>query len=243
MQWLQFQQSGRIGHLLLNRPDKKNAQTPEMWSELRTLGQKLLADPGELAVVTVSGAGGCFSSGVDTSVFTSGILASGTIDGKAVQEAFSWLRAAPFISIAAIEKFAIGAGLELALWCDLRLATEGTFFALPEIDFGIIPDLGGCSLLAEICGYSRAIELITMARRFDASEAHRLGILNEIVPSDKLQVRLNELSALLAKRSLVALRSAKRAALASLPDTRPSLAVSLEEIASCIASLQKQPRS
>lgn len=232
-----YERRGQVGYLVLNRPDKRNAQTVEMWMELRQLGQQLLADPGELAVVVVSGAGGSFSSGVDTSVFTSGALTSGAIDGRQVQEAFSWLRAGKFITIAAIERFAIGAGLELALWCDMRLATEDAFFALPEVEFGIIPDLGGCSLLPEICGYGRAMELITTAQRFDAIEAHRLGIVNELLKPGNMTVRADELAGLLCKRSLTVLRGAKRATLAALPDTSKSLRTSLEAVYECIREL------
>lgn len=232
-----FEQQGPVGRLVLNRPEKRNAQTFEMWGELRQLGQQLLEEPGELAVVVVTGAGGCFSSGLDTSIFASGALASAAVDGKACQEAFSWLRAAPFITIAAMERFAIGAGLELALWCDMRIAAVGTVMSLPEVEYGIIPDLGGCTLLAEVCGYGRAIEIITTARKFDAADGYRLGIINEVVDSQDLQQRVTELTALLSKRSLHSLRGAKRATVAALPDTAPSLEVSCESIAACIRDL------
>jgi len=234
-----FERRGRVGHLTLNRPEKRNAQTFEMWKELRDLGQQLLAEPGELAVVVVSGAGGCFSSGIDTSVFTSGALLTGDIDGKQVQEAFSWLRSGQFVSIAAIEKYALGAGLELALWCDIRLATEGTVLSLPEIEFGIIPDLGGCSLLSEICGYGRAIEIITTARRFDVSEAYRIGLVNEVIALAQFRQRVDELAGVISKRSLTSLRGAKRATVAALPDPTHSLAVSQEALQDCVRELAK----
>lgn len=240
---ISFERRGAIGHLTLQRPEKRNAQTLEMWQELRVLGQQLLSEPDDLAVVIVSGAGNHFSSGIDTTLLTSGALQTSSIHGKAVQEAFSWLRAGQFISMAAVEKCAIGAGMELALWCDLRLATEGTIFALPEIEFGIIPDLGGCSLLAEVCGYGRALELITTARRFDAAEAHRLGIVTEVVAQDHLHRRVDDLARLLAKRSLTALRGAKRATLAAIPDPAPSLAVSLEVLTNCFRELANAHQS
>jgi enoyl-CoA hydratase/carnithine racemase len=232
-----FERRGTIGHLVLQRSEKRNAQTLEMWKELRQLGQELLAEPDDLAVLIVSGAKGHFSSGIDTSILTSGALLTGNIDGKAIQEAFSWLRAGQFITIAAIEKCAIGAGMELALWCDLRFASEGTIFALPEIEFGIIPDLGGCSLLPEIIGYSRAMDVITTARRFDATEALRLGLVSEVIAPDQLHHRVERLADLLTKRSLVALRGAKRATRAAIPDPAPSLGVSLDAIVDCFHEL------
>jgi enoyl-CoA hydratase/carnithine racemase len=240
-----FERQGAIGYLTLQRPQKRNAQTLEMWQELRQVGQQLLAEPGELAVVVVSGAGGYFSSGIDTSILTSGALLTGSVDGKAIQEAFSWLRAGQFISIAAIEKGAIGAGLELALWCDLRLAAEAAMLSLPEIEYDIIPDLGGCSLLAEICGYNRAMALITTARRLDSKEAYKLGIVNEVVVPEKLQSRVEELAELLARRSLTALRGAKRALRAAIPDPTSSLAVSLDAVTDCFRQIAvvRQPKT
>lgn len=229
-----FERRGPVGYLALNRPEKKNAQTFEMWKALRLLGQQLLADPGELAVVVVSGTGGCFSSGIDTSVFSTGALLAGDVNGQEVQEAFSWLRMSSFLTIAVIEKYAIGAGLELALWCDMRLATEDAFFSLPEVEFGILPDLGGCSLLAEICGYGRAIEIITTARRLDVAEAHRIGLVNEVVPAEKMQQRVDEITKVLCKRTLASLRGSKRATVASLPDPTHSLAVSQQALHECL---------
>lgn len=234
-----FEQQGRIGRLTLNRPEKKNAQTLQMWADLRTLGQRLLAEPGELAVIIVSGAGGVFSSGIDTSIFTSGALLQGGVDGVAIQEAFSWLRLAPFVSIAAMEKYALGAGLELALWCDMRIAVEGTVMALPELEFGIIPDLGGCALLPEIVGFGRAMELIASTRRIETAEAHRWGLLNDVVPADRLTGRVDELATLLSKRSLTALRGARRAALAALHETNTAMTVSREAVAECLNEMAR----
>lgn len=236
---IRFTKRGVVGELLLHRPEKRNAQTLAMWKELGQLGEQLLANPNDLAVVIVRGSGGCFSSGLDTSMFSSGELASGTFDGAAIQKAFAWLRHGSFISIAAIEKFAIGAGLELALWCDLRLITEGSFVSLPEIEYGIIPDLGGCALLPEICGYAAAIELITTARRVDAVEALQLNIVNEVVKPAQLDSRLEALTILLSKRSLTALRGVKRACVKALADTSESLRVAQEEVSKCLHLLQK----
>ncbi len=237
---IRFTKRGAVGELLLHRPEKRNAQTLQMWNELGHLGRQLIEDPGDLAVIVVRGSGGCFSSGLDTSLFTSGELASGSFDGAAIQQAFVWLRNGSFITIAAIEKFAIGAGLELALWCDLRLITEGSFVSLPEIEYGIIPDLGGCALLPDICGYAAAIELITTARKVDAIEALQVGIVNEVVKPAQLDSRLEALTTLFSKRSLTALRGAKRACLAALVDSRESLRVSQEEVMKCLKLLQKQ---
>jgi enoyl-CoA hydratase/carnithine racemase len=234
---IRYTRQDNIGELTLHRPEKRNAQTPQMWSELGELGRTILADPGDLLVLVVRGAGGCFSSGLDTSLFTSGELAS--VDGRAVQAAFRWLREGPFVSLAVMEKFAIGAGLELALWCDLRLATTGCFFALPEIEHGILPDLGGCALLPEICGYSRAMELITTARRIDASEAKTWGLVNQVVDPEQLETSLHQIIKLLASRSPMALHGAKRSTLSALSSIDHSLEVSQQAVTNCLQELRK----
>ncbi|HQR41466.1 MAG TPA: enoyl-CoA hydratase/isomerase family protein [Gemmatales bacterium] len=236
-----FERQGRVGLLTLHRPQKRNAFTLQMWEELRHLGDRLLVNPGELAVVIVRGSGGVFSSGIVTSLLTTPALSSGTVDVEKIQAAYRWLRQSPFITLAAIEKYAIGAGLELALWCDIRLATTGTQFALPELDFGIIPDLGGCSLLPEVVGYSRAMELIVSARRFDANEAHHMGLIQEVVSPEAWTARLEYWQQRLSGLSLSALRGAKQSALASLPDTSRSEQLSRMNMAQCLReALQRQ---
>jgi enoyl-CoA hydratase/carnithine racemase len=228
-----FERQGCVGLLTLHRPQKRNAFTLQMWEELRLLGEQLLAVPGDLAMIIVRGSGGVFSSGIDTSLLTTPALADGTVDVEKIQAAYRWLRHSPFITLAAIEKYAIGAGLELALWCDLRLATTGSQFALPELDFGIIPDLGGCSLLPEVVGYSRAMELILSGRRCDTSEALHIGLVQEVVSPEDWTTRLEYWQHRLSGVSLTALRGAKQSVLAALPDTTRSEQVSRTNMTQC----------
>ena len=124
MHTLELEIDGHVGRLVLDRPDKLNSFTIEMWRELRELGQGLVADPGDLRALIVIGAGRAFSSGIDTSVFAGGdqdSIAGGPdagtrhanpmVDGiMRTQEAFSWLEDAPFATIAAARGFALGAG-------------------------------------------------------------------------------------------------------------------------------------
>src|SRR5688572_20945961 len=163
---LRFKVKEGVAWVRLNRPDRLNAFTPEMWHELRTLGRALLADPGDIRVLVVSGEGRAFSSGIDTSVFSSGLGVTELAEDDAsprheddavnailtAQDAYSWLAEVPFVTIAAMRGFALGAGLQLALACDIRVAARGTRMGLLELQYGILPDLGGTQRLPRIVG-------------------------------------------------------------------------------------------
>ena len=157
---------GPVGRLTLCRPERLNSFTIEMWRELRELGEELLANPGELRALVVIGEGRAFSSGIDTSVFSGSGGAQDAISATdderhrdpvvagilTTQDSYSWLSEAPFATIAAVRGFALGAGLQLALACDMRVMARGTRVGLLEFKYGIIPDLGGTQRLPRLVG-------------------------------------------------------------------------------------------
>jgi enoyl-CoA hydratase/carnithine racemase len=186
--------------LSLTNPDKRNTQDPELWSALEQVGRDL---PGNVRVVVVRGEGKSFSAGLDLSQVS--LLAElgqapdleERIEG--FQRAFTWLMRPDLISIAAVQGHAIGAGFQLALACDLRIATEGTVFALPEPTMGIVPDLTGTHPLVAAVGLPRALEWCLTGRKVSADEALQAGLLNAVVPADELESRAQALaSAVLA---------------------------------------------
>ena len=195
---------GPVATVTLTRPDKRNAQTPVTWAALREFGMNL---PGDVRVVVVRAEGASFSAGLDRAMFTPEGLpgvptfltvahapaeqAERIVEG--FQEAFSWLGGSGIISVAAVQGHAIGAGFQLALACDLRVAAEDAEFAMPETSLGLVPDLGGTRILPELVGYSRALEICATGRPVAAAEAARIGLVNLVVPRDDLDGAVHNL--------------------------------------------------
>ncbi len=220
---IRLERDGHVGRLVLDRPEKLNSFTIAMWDELRALGRELCADPGDLRALVVTGEGRAFSSGIDTSVFTQGGgVGSGTSEEPAdadptvamvmrTQQAYSWLEDAPFATIAAVRGYALGAGLQIALACDLRVFAHGTSVGLLEMKYGIIPDLGGTQRLPRLVGPGKAKELILTSARIDAAEAHRIGLCEQLVPEEELDEVAGALARRIAEQPPLAVRAAKRA--------------------------------
>jgi len=242
-----FEREGPIGRLRLNRPAKLNAQTPQMWAELRELG-RTLRDERDLRCLVVSGEGRAFSSGIDLAEITGqdGLGAAAQVKPgvgadrlvamiRQGQEAFSWLVDAPFASIAAVRGYALGAGLQLALACDLRVAARTTQLGALEFRYGLLPDLGGTAWLPRLVGPARAKELVFTAARIDAEEALRIGLVNRVVEDAELEAAVGALAETIAAQPPLALRHAKRA-IDAFADQERSLQLAAEGQAACLRS-------
>lgn len=228
MEHLIFERQGPVGWLRLNRPDKLNSWTFTMWQEIAKLGSELVTDP-ELRALVVIGEGRAFSSGIDTSAFNpaqSGGLFSEAGSGRPtettgedqlvtaitdLQRCYAWLAEAPYPTIAAIRGYALGAGMQLALACDLRIVARGTKFALPEHRYGILPDLGGLYWLPRVVGPAKAKELVWTGEQIDAEEAYRIGLANRLVGDDELEIEVTRLAETLAAQPPIAVSGSKRA--------------------------------
>jgi len=228
MEHLIFDRQGRVGWLRLNRPDKLNSWTFAMWGEMAKLGDELVADE-DLRALVVIGEGRAFSSGIDTSNFSpgqsgalfseagSGAPTDSTGDDQLVtavteiQACYSWLAEAPYPTIAAVRGYALGAGMQLAMACDLRIVARGTKLGLPEHRYGLLPDLGGLYWLPRLVGPAKAKELVWTGERIDADEAHRIGLANQVVRDDELETTVAGLAEILAAQPPIAVSGSKRA--------------------------------
>jgi enoyl-CoA hydratase/carnithine racemase len=182
----------------LARPFKRNAQTPEMWLRLAAIAAEL---PADVRCVVVSGEGPSFSAGLDRSMFGTLPEQAGQGDEAfldliaSYQSGFSWLRNPRFVSIAAVQGHAVGAGFQLALACDLRVAAVDAQFTMAEPSLGLVPDLGGTQVLVDLVGYARALEICATGRRVGAGEAGDIGLANLVVPNDQLASTVDDLVA------------------------------------------------
>jgi enoyl-CoA hydratase/carnithine racemase len=247
---VELKRDGNVGWLHLNRPDKLNSFTIQMWHELRALGKEL-RDDADLRALVVIGNGRAFSSGIDTSVFTGGSTDSieggddigtrhrdPTVDGiLRTQEAYSWLEEVRYPTIAAVRGFALGAGLQMALACDIRVFARGTSVGLLEHKYGILPDLGGTQRLPRVVGAAKAKEMIWTAARIDADEAYRVGLCERLVDDDALDAEAGALAAAIAAQPPLAVQGAKRAVeAAGRVPVAEGLVVEAEAQAVCLRS-------
>lgn len=235
---LLLQVEGPVATITLHRPEVRNAQTPTMWRLLAEVGDALLADD-DVRVVVLRGSGSAFSAGLDRSMLdpagagegvetVAQLLAlddaamSATIDDY--QRGFTWLRDPRIVSVAAVHGYAIGAGFQLALSCDLRVAAEDAQFCMKESALGLVPDLTGTKPLVEAVGYARALEICVSARMVGAAEALRIGLALEVVPVEALDQVVAALAATLTSAAPGAVRETKAlllsAAASSLEDQR-----------------------
>lgn len=204
----------------LDKPERRNCQTPRMWRTLAALGRSV---PATTRVVVVRGAGDTFSAGLDTRLLTpEGIEGDESVaelmhddDQRVVetigayQEGFTWLADPAFVSVASVQGYAIGAGFQLALACDLRVLAEDARLCMKEPALGLVPDLAGTKPLVDLVGYSRALEICATARLVDAEEARGLGLATAVVPRGELEQSTTELVQALMATDAGAVRETK----------------------------------
>ncbi|MCS7094885.1 MAG: 3-hydroxyacyl-CoA dehydrogenase/enoyl-CoA hydratase family protein [Thaumarchaeota archaeon] len=210
-----------IGWIVLNRPHRLNTITPRMTEELEDAVEKLSADR-EIRVLVITGEGGrAFSAGADITAFSE-ILG---MENK-VQAAyrFSWrftevllkLERCPKPVIAAIDGFALGGGMEIALACDFRLASDRSELGQPEIRLGLIPGAGGTQRLTRLLGPSKAKLVIYFGDRIKAKDAEALGMVDKVLPSERFIESVREFASRLAEMPPIGLEHAKAAINAAL---------------------------
>jgi enoyl-CoA hydratase/carnithine racemase len=206
-------ESSRDGHVVLlrlNRPEARNALSPEMMEELASELERLDPDP-EVRCVVIAGSEKVFAAGADIKAMSERSFA----EALRHPAASFWRRlgATKTPMIAAVSGYALGGGCELALACDMIVASKGATFGQPEINLGIIPGGGGTQRLARVLGKQRAMELVLTGRRFDAAEAAAMGLVNKVVPDDHWLEEAMALAATVAKQPPIAARLAKQAVL------------------------------
>jgi len=199
-----------IGWITLNRPHRLNSFTAEMLEEMNSVLNDFEADK-EIKCIVITGAGDrAFSSGADATIFSGLTPVTAAIGSSQGQAIISRLEKIGKPVIASINGFALGGGLEMALACDFRIASENAQLGQPETkNFALIPGWGGTQRLPRTVGLAKAKELIMLGEMITAEEAARIGLVTKVVPREKLHEETLALARKLADGAPIALRLAK----------------------------------
>ena len=220
------EQHGPVRHLVLNRPEKRNAFNGELISEVGDALRAAAADSASHCVV-IRGAGPMFSSGMDLAAL--GALAENPDNlrtfRKTILDAWNVAEEMAKPTICVIHGACIGGAMELALACDLRVMAKDAVIGMPETRIGLIPDVGGSSRLPQVVGLGRAKELVMTGKMINGDEAERIGLVNRVATIEKLGPETQKLIDELLSCAPLAVGLAKRVMDAS---ARPALAATLE---------------
>ncbi|USQ77256.1 enoyl-CoA hydratase/isomerase family protein [Ornithinimicrobium cryptoxanthini] len=200
-----------VVELALDRPEAMNAISTAFAQEIADVTDALAADPQVRAVVLSSTHPKAFCVGADLKERNSFTDADLMRQRPIAQRAYGGVLNLPMPVFAAVDGFALGGGLEIALSCDVIIAGEGALVGLPEVSVGVIPGGGGTQLLTRRIGWSKAAKAIFTAAKMPAAEAFELGIVDELVASGGARERALELAGVVAGHSPVGVRNAKRA--------------------------------
>jgi enoyl-CoA hydratase/carnithine racemase len=204
-----LERMGAAARLTLTRP----AIDARMASALREACDSACADP-DVRVIVLTGSGETFATGWDWQAFA-GESPAALLDSLraagALEDPFGCFAEAPKPVVCAVNGDAVGAGLALALACDIRIAADGVRFGLPETEMGLLPVAGGTQRLSRLVGRGKALEMILTGEPVGATEALRIGLVSEVVPASELDRRALEIAERLAERGPVALQFAKEA--------------------------------
>jgi len=200
-----------IARITINRPEARNALNMKVREEIRDIVSELQKDK-DVRVAIFTGAGDeAFISGADISIFKNASpLEIETFASTLGQALYTSLENLDFPVIAAVNGYCFGGGLELAMCCDIRIASEKAKFGQVEINVGIIPGGGGTVRLPRLVGVGRAKEMIFTGKTIDAAEASRIGLVDRVVPYDKLEAEVDQLAAAILKKSPVLIKLAKK---------------------------------
>jgi enoyl-CoA hydratase/carnithine racemase len=227
MPFLLTEDRGAVRHLVLNRPDKRNALNVELIRALGAAIEEAAADD-EVRVVVLRGEGAMFSSGMDVNDLRG--LSQDPAGLRAYRRPLlSWwnlLEEMPKPTICQIHGAALGGAFELALACDFRTMAEDAVAGIMEVRIGLLPDVGGCSRLPAVVGLGNAKELIMTGKVIDGREAHRIGFANRIAPAGALDEATDAFAAELLACAPKAVGLAKRVIDAA---AKPALALTLEQ--------------
>jgi enoyl-CoA hydratase/carnithine racemase len=202
---------GEIARIIFNQPEKRNAVSLEMWEAVERALTAFAADD-SVRILILSGAGGkAFVSGADISKFESerASAEASAHYNATTKRVYDMLEAFPKPTIAQIDGFCIGGGVALSVCCDLRICSETSEFAIPAAKLGLGYGFEGVKRLVALVGPAFAREIFFTARRFDAEEARMMGLVNHVVPADKVAETVEAMARMIAANAPLTVASVK----------------------------------
>ena len=204
LKYVLIESRGDVAVITVNRPDKLNALNAETVTELHAVLEHVAKDNAVRAAILTGAGEKSFVAGADIAELAKMTPISGIEVSRQGQDAFRFLETMRKPVIAAVNGFALGGGLELALACHFRVASENAKFGLPEVKLGIIPGYGGTVRLPRVVGRGRALEMILTGEMIDAQEAYRMGLVNRVYPQSELLGAAEQLAKKIAANGPVA---------------------------------------
>jgi enoyl-CoA hydratase/carnithine racemase len=230
---------GRVGIMTFNNPERHNAVSLEMWQAATGILERFAKDE-EVRVLVVTGAGGkAFVSGADISKFESERATRDAVERyNAIGQGFySALSTFSKPTIAQIQGYCIGGGLNLALGCDLRFCTEGSRFGLPAARLGLGYGYAGLRRFIDTVGPAHTKDIFFSARQFGAAEALAMGVVNKVLPEAELAPFVKEYAATIADNAPLTIAAVKQASIEALkPDNERNLKLVADLVARCFES-------
>jgi len=236
MSFVTLEAKGAVGVLTMNRPEALNALNEQVLRDLDAALDQAAAQE-EILVLVLTGAGRSFVAGADIAQMKDLSPMEAKRFGLYGNGVFLKLENFPKPVIAAVNGFALGGGCELAMACDIRLASEKAKFGQPEVGLGITPGFGGTQRLARIVGVSHAMELILTAKTISAARAQEIGLVSHVYPPEELMDKAMELAQAIAANAQVAVRESKAAIRRGLQtDVATGTAFEAEAFALCFST-------
>jgi enoyl-CoA hydratase len=229
--------NNKIARVTINRPTKLNALNKAIIHELSD-AFKALEDDEDVKVIVLTGSGDkAFVAGADISEFAHfSVDDGGTLARKGQEILFNLIENLSTPVIAAINGFALGGGLELAMACHFRIASENAKMGLPEVSLGVIPGYGGTQRLPQLVGKGKAMEMIMTATMIPADEAFNSGLVNHVTTQEELLPLAEKIAGKIMRNSSVAISAAIRAVNANFEDGVNGFDVEIEEFGDCFGT-------
>lgn len=227
----------KIAEITINRPNQLNALNAETIAELGAAFKNLEADNNVQAIIITGSGTKAFVAGADIKEFYQFDIAQGKqLAANGHQSLFDLVQNLTTPVIGAVNGFALGGGLELAMACHFRLASDNAKLGLPEVTLGVIPGYGGTQRLAQLVGKGRAMEMIMTAKMISGEEALNYGLVNQVTTQEELIPACKKIALKIVKNSPVAIASAIRAVNAGYTDGVNGFETEIEEFGKCFGT-------